>query len=113
MEIRVLEKGLGSYRTPSVRVAQVVFETVEGFRLVHCQFPTEADEREFMESQRANPMVDRIERLQSMGGSGMVTFLEDDSDARIEIFGSVRALAPAFRKIADEFEARLAELPQA
>lgn len=114
MEIRVLQQGLaGHFRTAAPLVTQVVLETVDGFRLVHCDFPDEEDERQFLESQKHTPITDGVEYMKNMGGSGMITLLEDESNSRIEIFGSVRALAPALRKAADEFEARLAQLPTA
>lgn len=94
-----------SFRMAKVGTGQVLLHAPE---FVHCDFGTQQDEEEIIAWARENKVP--VPGGAMLGGAGRV-IIRDAEDSTIEIFGSVRHLAPLLRQAADAFEARLAELP--
>lgn len=113
MEIRVLAGGFVTFRSANVIGGQVLFKGMGDGQsiIVHCDFPDEQDEIDYMNMTPEVRPTDLAEIWMMMGGSGRATIFEKETGAKVEIFGSVRDLAPIFREMADAFEARLQELP--
>lgn len=89
--------------------ARVVQLFIHGPRMVHCEFGTAEEEIELLALAAAGQAVVRPDDL--LGGAGSFTIMEEDG-GRVEIYGSVRDLAPLLRQIADAFDGRLGELPE-
>jgi hypothetical protein len=81
---------------------------IHGPRQVRCEFGTAEEELELLSLAQAGQTVVRPADL--LGGAGSFTIMEEDG-GRVEVYGSVRDLAPLLREIADAFEARLSDLP--
>jgi hypothetical protein len=96
MELRGVTGGPSTFNFRGRVLSQLVLHGDASMVRGHSQF---ADDDETDPQTGAN-----------IGGQGCLAIFEEDG-ARIEIFGSVRALAPILREAADAFERRLSELP--